>query len=280
MTDGRLAEACKVDGAKMRLHVLASGSKGNAAIVENVATGEGLLIDCGICKRDFLARCDEAGFDVRRLVAVLVTHEHTDHTKGLGVVYRGLAKLDAHPAIFTSRTIRDASRDICGLLDQDLCDFASFDEGDALSLAGFAVHPFATSHDAAQSFGFRVECDGDVLGYMTDTGVVTAAAHEALQNCRLLALEANHDTVMLADGPYPYPLKCRIASERGHLSNDQAACELTALLHDGLEAVIAMHVSENNNDYELPAAALQDALTRVGHSAAVRVAYQRKLVSL
>ncbi len=262
------------------LHVLASGSKGNAAIVENRVTGEGLLIDCGICKRDFLARCDEVGFDPRRLAAVFVTHEHADHTKGLGVVYRALVKLDVHPTLFTSRVIRAASTAITDLLDQDLCDFTSFDEGDALSLAGFQVHPFATSHDAAQSFGFRVECDGDVLGYMTDTGIVTPAAHEALAGCRLLALEANHDRVMLANGPYPYPLKRRIASERGHLSNEQAAVELASLLHDGLEAVIAMHVSENNNDYELPGAVLQDALARAGHGAAVRVAYQRRFVSL
>ncbi len=272
--------ALQTDVAKMRLHVLASGSKGNATIVENIVTGEGLLIDCGICKRDFLARCDEAGFDVQRLVAVLVTHEHTDHTKGLGVVYRALAKLDVHPTLLTSRVVRNASCNIDELLMQELCDFATFDEGDALSLAGFQVHPFATSHDAAQSFGFRVECDGDVLGFMTDTGIVTPAAHEALDNCRLLAMEANHDRVMLANGPYPYPLKRRIASERGHLSNEQAADELASLLHDGLEAVIAMHVSENNNDYELPGVALQEALTRAGHGAAVRVAYQRKLVTV
>lgn len=114
----------------MRLHVLASGSKGNAAIVENVATGEGLLIDCGICKRDFFTRCDEAGFDLRRLRGVLITHEHTDHTKGLGVVYRGLAKLGVHPTIHVSDAVRDASRDIGELLEQGLCDIASFAAGD------------------------------------------------------------------------------------------------------------------------------------------------------
>lgn len=270
----------QADTAHIRLHVLASGSKGNAAIVENVATGEGLLIDCGICKRDFFARCEEAGFDLRHLGAVLVTHEHTDHTKGLGVVYREFARIGMHPTLFTGAAIRDASRDIGELLDQELCDVRTFAADDALSLTGFAVHAFATSHDAAQSFGFRFECDGDVLGYMTDTGVVTPQAHEALDGCRLLALEANHDRVMLAEGPYPYPLKRRIASERGHLSNEQAAAELMSLLHDGLEAVIAMHVSENNNDYELPAVALREALAHEGHGAVVHVAYQRKLVSI
>lgn len=115
---------------------------------------------------------------------------------------------------------------------------------------------------------------------MTDTGVVTPQAHEALGGCRLLAIEANHDPKMLAEGPYPYPLKRRIASERGHLSNEQAAAELASLLHDGFEAVIAMHVSENNNDYELPAATLQDTIAREGHVAVVHVARQRRLVSI
>lgn len=264
----------------IRLHVLASGSKGNAAIVENVATGEGILIDCGICKRDFLSRCDEASFDIHRLKAVLITHEHTDHTKGLGVVYRALAKLGMHPTIHASDAVRNASRDIEELLEQDLCDIGSFAAGDELDLAGFAVHAFATSHDAAQSFGFRMECGGEALGYMTDTGIVTPQAHEALSGCRLLAIEANHDRDMLENGPYPYPLKRRIASERGHLSNEQSAVELTGLLHDRLESVITMHVSENNNDYELPAAALREVLVREGHSAAVHVAHQRRLVSI
>lgn len=264
----------------IRLHVLASGSKGNAAVVENVATGEGLLIDCGICKRDFLSRCDEAGFDLRRLRGVLITHEHTDHTKGLGVVYRGLAKLGVHPTLFAGQAVRNASRDIGELLEQDLCDIVSFAAGGGIDLAGFAIHAFATSHDVAQSFGFRVECGGDAIGYVTDTGVVTPQAHEALGGCRLLAIEANHDPKMLAEGPYPYSLKRRIASERGHLSNEQAAEELASLLHDGLESVVAMHVSENNNDYELPAATLREALAREGHGAVVHVARQRRLVSI
>ena len=265
---------------RIRLHVLASGSKGNAAIVENVATGEGILIDCGICKRDFLSRCDEAEFDLRRLRGVLITHEHTDHTKGLGVVYRGLAKLGVHPTLFTGQAVRNASRDIGELLEQDLCDIVSFAAGGGIDLAGFAIHAFATSHDVAQSFGFRVECGGDAIGYVTDTGVVTPQAHEALGGCRLLAIEANHDPKMLAEGPYPYSLKRRIVSERGHLSNEQAAEELTSLLHDDLESVIAMHVSENNNDYELPAVTLQDTIAREGHVAAVHVARQRRLVSI
>ena len=82
----------------LALHVLASGSSGNAAMIENTATGAGVLIDCGICKRDFLNRCDEAGFDPGRIQAMFVTHEHGDHVKGLGVVLRGLAKIGQRAA--------------------------------------------------------------------------------------------------------------------------------------------------------------------------------------
>ena len=86
----------------LALHVLASGSSGNAAVVENTATGAGVLIDCGICKRDFLNRCDEAGFDPGRIQAMFVTHEHSDHVKGLGVVLRGLSKIGNVPPVFAA----------------------------------------------------------------------------------------------------------------------------------------------------------------------------------
>ena len=159
---------------RLALHVLASGSRGNAAVVEDTATGKGVLVDCGICKRDFFARCDEAGFDPANLEAVLITHDHTDHTKGLGVVLRGLAKLGIEPAVFADDAVRAASKEIIVL--EGASDLRAFSSGDALSLAGMQVHAFRTSHDAASSCGFRVEADGDAVGFMTDTGIVTPAA--------------------------------------------------------------------------------------------------------
>lgn len=291
----------------LKLHVLASGSKGNAAIVENAATGAGVLIDCGICKRDFLERCDEAGFDPTRLEAVFITHEHGDHTKGLGVVLRGLAKLGCAPMVYVNRACVDNS----STLQKIASDFETapldaacapsrgenasessnrtFARGErGIRAAGLRVLPFATSHDAAASFGFRVEApDGDALGYITDSGIVTSAAHTALRDVRILALESNHDERMLKNGDYPYVIKKRIASEFGHLSNPQATEELAALIAEsrtaGLrtpETVVAMHISQNNNDYDLPRAALEEGLAIANGNARILCGYQGRLTSV
>lgn len=297
-----------IPAAALRLHVLASGSKGNAAVVENVATGQGILVDCGICKRDFLGRCSQVGFAVEGLRAVLVTHDHADHTKGLAVLYRELARRGIRPPLATSEPVRAASAPVREVLEQGLCEFVSLaaESGDQpdgtvgpeglsssrrteprgkaetrpLTIAGIRVIPFRTSHDAAESFGFRFECAGDAVGFLTDSGIVPDSALERLRDVRILALESNHDPQMLADGPYPWPLKQRVASERGHLSNDQAAATLAELVGPRLQAVVAMHISQNNNTYRLPQVILQQALARIGHGATVHIAFQDRPITV
>ena len=150
------------------------------------------------------------------------------------------------------------------------------------------IIPFATSHDAAASFGFRIEdaADGDAVGYLTDSGIVTAQAHAALRDVRILALESNHDPKMLAAGPYPYVIKQRIASNSGHLSNGQAAAELGALVAESRAAglrlpqtVVAMHVSQNNNEYSLARRTLEAALGDAGCYAETLCGYQARLTT-
>ena len=290
----------------LALHVLASGSSGNAAVVENVVTGAGVLIDCGICKRDFLSRCDQAGFDPARIEAAFVTHEHGDHVKGLGVVLRGLAKLGYQPPIYVARGCvanSDALAKVAEAFEvRELATTANAGatasaDGSAkaaarasvIEAAGVRVIPFATSHDAAASFGFRIEdaADGDAIGYLTDSGVVTPAAHAALADARILALESNHDPKMLAAGPYPYVVKQRIASDAGHLSNGQAAAELAALVSASRAAgqrepqtVVAMHISQNNNEYSLAKRTLEAALAEANCAADVLCGYQARLTSV
>lgn len=296
----------------LALHVLASGSSGNAAVIENTATGAGVLIDCGICKRDFLNRCDEAGFDPGRIQAMFVTHEHGDHVKGLGVVLRGLAKIGNVPPVFaagactanssalskaaeafdvrelTTACALAGSRDMASAAFDDATPHAAIAGPGAVEAARMRITPFATSHDAAASFGFRIEdaTDGDAVGYLTDTGVVTAQAHAALRDVRILALESNHDPKMLAAGPYPYVIKQRIASNSGHLSNDQAAAELGTLVAESRAAgkrlpqtVVAMHVSQNNNDYSLARRTLEAALGDAGCYAETLCGYQARLTT-
>lgn len=319
----------------LALHVLASGSSGNAAVIENTATGAGVLIDCGICKRDFLNRCDEAGFDPGRIQAMFVTHEHGDHVKGLGVVLRGLAKIGNVPPVFAAGacTVNSSAlakvaeafdvRELttaCALAGSRDMASAAFDDATphaaiagpghgsathaapagqdsaphtagpgAVEAAGMRIIPFATSHDAAASFGFRIEdaADGDAVGYLTDSGIVTAQAHAALRDVRILALESNHDPKMLAAGPYPYVVKQRIASDAGHLSNDQAATELAALVSASRAAgqrepqtVVAMHISQNNNEYSLAKRTLEAALAEANCAADVLCGYQARLTSV
>lgn len=266
------------EGATLRLHVLASGSKGNCSVVQNLATGESVVIDCGISKRAFLERCAECEVDIARIRAILVTHEHSDHTKCLGVVTRGLAKANVQPIVYASRAVHAASRDLRAI--ENAVDLRYFASGDDLSLAGMDVHAFHTLHDAAESFGFRFDCDGDSIGFMTDTGIVTGEAHEALPGCRVLALEANHDPRMLEIGPYPRYLKDRIASEHGHLSNEQSGELLDQLLDNCVERVVGMHISENNNTYALPGQVFGQVIERADHPARALVGYQSRAVSV
>lgn len=219
---------------QIHLHVLASGSKGNATLVEGP---EGLvLVDCGVTHKALRERAGELGLDLGRLRAVLVTHEHGDHTKGLPVLAR---RFDG-PMYATAGTV-GARKDLAGL------PFTLVDHSCVLELAGMRVSAFPTSHDVADPMCFRFETDDDAVGYCTDTGVLTPEACELLFGTRVLAIESNHDAHMLATGPYPSYLRQRVAGERGHLSNEQAAEALRDLVDDDTETVVAMHLSQENN---------------------------------
>ncbi|MGI6105734.1 MAG: MBL fold metallo-hydrolase [Raoultibacter sp.] len=266
-----------MSNSRLQIHVLASGSRGNAAIIEDIVTKRSLLVDCGVCKRDFFSRASEVGVDPAHIEGILVTHEHGDHTKGIGVVTRGLHKIGCEPKLYTTKAIAHASAEIEKV--QETCDIEHFSADDSLSIAGVSVHVFATSHDSVESVGFRFEQDNDAIGYLTDSGVMTPASFDALKACRILTLESNHDTRMLETGPYPYHVKQRVGSDRGHLSNAQAQEALESLLDTQLKQVIAMHISENNNTYRLPREGFEEVLARNNHPAAVQTAFQHRIVS-
>lgn len=274
----------------LRLYVLASGSKGNTSIIADTDTGFGILIDCGISKREFMNRCDAVSFDPLKITDILVTHEHTDHTKGLGVLVRGLAKAGCFPTLRTSVPIMRASADIDDALKTEGITFDTLKTDEPSEICGISVLPFNTSHDATESFGFRFEkrCERtdtpsrytftDSIGFMTDTGTVPDKAEEALQYCRILAIESNHDPEMLQRGPYPYNIKRRIASDRGHLSNSQTAHTLEGMLSTlggfTTEHVVAMHISQENNTYDLPKFSMGKVLEDAAACAELHIATQ------
>ncbi len=261
----------------LALHVIGSGSKGNCAVVENVDEGRGVLVDCGICKRDVFGFAAEAGFSMDALDAILLTHDHSDHVSKLGVVVRGL-KRGAVP-LHVLPEVAAATPQVGELGDR--VRVVPMGIGEPFMAGNITVRPVGTSHDAAGSCAFRFEApDGDAVGYVTDTGCATAGMARLLDGVRILALESNHDERMLREGPYPRFLQDRIRSDVGHLSNGQAAALLREVATDALECVVAMHLSEHNNLPSLARDALAASLEAAGVAAEVRVASQRRLVSV
>ena len=219
---------------EIHLHVLASGSKGNAAVVEGPEGS--VLVDCGISRRALLGRASELGVDMGRVCAVVLTHEHRDHVGGLTVFCN---HFDG-PLFATAGTV--AARDYLAALP-----FTLVDHADEVEIAGMSVRTFPTSHDVADPVGLRFSTSDDALGFCTDTGDLGEAALEALAGVRILALESNHDEHMLAAGDYPSYLKARVGGSRGHLSNAQATEALARLVGPDTETVVAMHLSQENN---------------------------------
>lgn len=220
----------------MRVCLLASGSKGNSIFVE---AGAGkVLIDAGLSARELLLRLAAIGVEGGELDAILISHEHSDHVRGAGA----LARKFKLPLLVSDPTCRAGSTSI------GKTEIIEFESGTPFSFKEMLIDPFPTTHDAHDPVGFMIECDEGRIGIATDLGIATRLVQEKLKGCVALVLESNHDEEMLSNGPYPWPLKQRIRSRHGHLSNLESAALLDEIIHPGLEAVFLAHLSEVNND--------------------------------
>ena len=252
MKDNLVSEPFRVKpDYNLAVCILASGSKGNAIFISSGDTS--LLIDAGLSGIEIERRLTSRGLDPKSLDAILVSHEHSDHIQGVGVLSRRY-KL---PVYINSKTQKAAVSQL-----GKLYDFKRFECGSMFTINDLSIHPFSISHDAKDPCGFTVSQNGTKIGIATDLGIATAMVKAHLKGCTLLILEANHDEKMLINGPYPWPVKQRIKSRIGHLSNEASKTLLNELQHDGLKHVMLAHLSETNNT---PKKAVNDvgrALTR------------------
>ena len=236
---------------------LFSGSGGNSTYISSA--GSGILIDAGVSCKALFEALESAGGDIKKLCAVAITHEHSDHIKGLKTFLKKtelpVAASTATLAALTEANIIPPQNKTIPI-DSDPVDFG-----------GLCLSRFATSHDCDGSSGYIVTLpDGTKAGVCTDLGVVTDCVRNAILGCNTLLIESNHDIGMLKHGPYPPQLKLRILSEKGHLSNSACSAELADLLNAGCTRFILGHISLHNNLPMLALSAAKAALLDAGAS--------------
>lgn len=222
---------------------LFSGSTGNCYYIAGGNTG--ILIDAGRSAKQITQACSFYNIDIKSLAGILVTHEHSDHIKGLRV-FGTKHNLKAYLSEGTAEQLS-----IDGHLNNLNTEyFENSDNGKyaPFSMGDFLIEPFRTSHDVAESNGFRITLsDGKKICLATDLGFVSDTVSEYLTGCEAVILESNHDVGMLKNGPYPYLLKRRILSDKGHLSNDSCSEILPELVKNGTTRMILAHLSRENN---------------------------------
>lgn len=236
------------------LRVLASGSNGNCIFFR--AGDLRLLFDAGVPRRRIQQALWEIDEDLDSIDALLVTHEHGDHIHALPSIMAKYPGLAVHCTQGTARRVQQP-RSAYGA--------AFVEPGECFDIGRATITPFTTSHDAAQSVGYRVDVDEFSFAYVTDLGATTRDVEWTLQGVQALVLEANHDESMLWNGRYPARLKRRVASNRGHLSNVQAARVLAGIAGPQLQSVILGHLSASNNDPSLAVDTVAPALAGYDH---------------
>ncbi|MCF6249167.1 MAG: MBL fold metallo-hydrolase [Desulfobacula sp.] len=227
---------------------LASGSKGNSLFV--ACSNSAILVDAGLSGIEVERRLTSVDVSPQSLSCILITHEHSDHVKGAGILSR---RFDI-PVYISQKTYH-----ACKGLGK-INDLRFFECGIPFQIDGITISPFSISHDARDPAGLTLEFNDTKVGVATDLGIVTQLVKEHLKGSDLLYLESNHDPRMLMDGDYPWHLKQRIKGRMGHLSNFDACQLVSELLSHRLKHVILAHLSEENNCPDIAARQMSRSL--------------------
>ncbi len=253
----------------VKLCTLSSGSSGNAVFVQADATK--ILIDCGITGKSAENGLRRIDVDPSEISAILVTHEHIDHIKGVGVMSRRY-----NIPVYASMGTWNAMISSVGAISHDNIHYIAADTPFCVDDA--LIFPFATSHDAKESLGFTVSNGQKCVSLATDLGTVDKYVYDNVKASDLLVLEANHDEQMLINGPYPPKLKQRIFSDAGHLSNKVCGALCGRLLSEcgGEKHILLGHLSHENNTpamaYETVRRSVEYAGGKIGNDIFVEVA--------
>ncbi len=228
--------------------MLGSGSRGNSTLIATEKTR--VLIDAGFSKRETYARLDSIGETGAGFDAILVSHEHIDHVRGLETL-----AADTRAPIYISAATRETIA-----WNGRAKSFELFTAGERFIIGDIEVTPFAVPHDAADPVAFRVDTQGIRIGVVTDLGYIPELVKRHVSGCHCLIFESNHDLEMLKVGPYPWHVKQRVMSRHGHLSNLATAGFLRDDFDGAAQVLVLAHLSENNNHPEIVRMSAEEAL--------------------
>lgn len=240
---------CLGGRALIQFSLLGSGSSGNALLIKTDTTK--VLVDCGLSLRQLRLRSAEIGESIDDLAGVLVTHEHSDHVNGLGV----LTRRQQTPVFMTRGTYHNLPKSL-GLLEGVEC----FEPGDTVTIGDIEAVSFSVDHDAADPVSYVLRSNGTKLGIAADLGHATALVRQRLAGSHGLILESNYCPDMLREGSYPIQVQQRINSSSGHLSNRDMSSLLAHVAHDQLQQVVLIHISDENNTHDLAKRMAEQAL--------------------
>lgn len=245
---------------------LFSSSKGNCTYVRS--GNDKFLIDAGVSAKRIADALREIGTSLEEIDCIFVTHEHTDHIKGLQVVCKKYG-IPVYAPYLSIRYIKQHFPELAPYLREN-------NGGDTVTLSDTVITAYDTPHDSQASVCFRITTPNCVIGYATDIGYVSDNVWQALCGAEYVVVESNHDLELLDNGPYPRALKNRILSDYGHLSNCDCGQLLCRLAQNGTRRIVLAHLSEENNRPPLALAAARGTLMgsgfRVGEQVVVRVA--------